>query len=91
MPVFEGLTDPTAWLRLARSLAKNACHEDALRAHVFYHRHAPEVEDAQFGVRLSLAWSEWARLAPDYPPALDALRTTRREAAALTLDCRSLA
>ena len=84
-PVFGGLTDPTDWLRLAGRRAADGRYEDALRAHVFYHRHALEVEDAQFGVRLSFALSDWARLALDYPPALDALRTTRREAAAAAI------
>ena len=84
-PAFEGLKDPTDWLRMARRWAAQGRHEDALRAHVFYHRHALEVEGSQFGVRLSFALSDWARLALDFPPALDVLRMTRRDAAAAAI------
>lgn len=80
-PVFEGRTDPTDWLRLAGSRAAAGRFDEALEAHRFSHRHALEAADSHFGVRLSFALSDWARLAAVFPPALEALRATRRDAA----------
>jgi hypothetical protein len=87
---FEGLTEPTQWLRLAEDWAGEGRYEDALRAHEFYHRHALEVESSQYGVRLSFALAAWTRLGALHEPALEALRATRRAAATAAIEARDV-
>ena len=87
---FEGLTEPTQWLRLAENWAGEGRYEDALRAHEFYHRHALEAESSPYGVRLSFALAAWARLGALHEPALKALRATRRAAATAALEARDV-
>jgi hypothetical protein len=57
-------------------------YEDALSKHEWFHRNALKHEPALYGVRLSFALSDWAKLAAAYPPALEKLKSIRDEAAA---------
>ena len=85
-PVFEGETDPRAWLELARTARAEGRFPDALRAHEYYHDNAMRMPGSgRGGVRLSFALSEWVTLARSYAPAKKALLRRRSEAAARAL------
>jgi len=66
-------------LEAAQNLACNGKYEEALQKHVWYHKHALDVDRAQYGVRLSFALTYWTDLGKKYPPALKALRDIRDE------------
>jgi hypothetical protein len=69
-------------LEAAQSLACEGRYEEALQKHIWYHKHALELDRAQYGVRLSFALMYWTELGKKYPPALIALRNIRDEDAA---------
>jgi hypothetical protein len=64
-------------LEAAQKLASDGKYEEALQKHIWYHKHALELDQAQYGVRLSFALSYWIDLGKKYPPALKALREIR--------------
>jgi hypothetical protein len=64
-------------LEAAQKLACDGKYEEALQKHIWYHKHALELDQAQYGVRLSFALSYWIDLGKKYPPALKALREIR--------------
>jgi tetratricopeptide (TPR) repeat protein len=69
-------------LEAAQKLAAQGKYDEALQKHIWYHKHALDVDRAQYGVRLSFALMYWAELGKKYPPALKALREIRDEDAA---------
>jgi hypothetical protein len=69
-------------LEAAQKLTAEGKYDEALQKHVWYHKHALDVDRAQYGVRLSFALMYWAELGKKYPPALKALREIRDEDAA---------
>jgi len=56
-------------------------YEDALQKHLWFHREALKHEPSMSGVRGSYAISDWATLAEQYPPAMQALLKERADAA----------
>ena len=64
-------------LEAAQKLACDGKYEEALQKHIWYHKHALELDRAQYGVRLSFALSYWIDLGKKYPRALKALREIR--------------
>ncbi len=62
--------------------AKAGRHAEALAKHLWYQEHAEEHDPGLVGVRRTSGMSEWAKLARDYPPAMQALRAARDRAAA---------
>lgn len=64
-------------LDAARHLAAEGKFQDALEKHIWYHDHALEVDQGQYGVRLSFALADWIELGGKYPPALNALLEIR--------------
>ncbi len=73
--------DPDEILKEARADTDAGRYEDALAKHVWFHLNALKYHRSLYGVRLSIALSDWAKLAAAYPPALDKLRSIRDEAA----------
>jgi len=63
----------------AERLAEEGKYQEALEKHIWYHNHALEINEAQYGFRLSFALADWAELGKKYPPALKALRGIRDE------------
>ncbi len=57
----------------ARTLATQGRYEEALQRRLWYHNHALEIDQAQTGVRLSFALSDWVELGRHYPKAKQAL------------------
>jgi hypothetical protein len=57
-------------------------YADALARHLWFHHNALKYDRSFSGVRLSFALGYWSDLAKQYPPALDALKTTRNAGAA---------
>lgn len=66
-------------LETAQKLACDGKYEEALQKHIWYHQHALEIDQAQYGVRLSFALMYWVDLGKKYPPALQALREIRNQ------------
>src|SRR4051812_22582627 len=58
----------------AEKFAREGKYQQALERHIWYHENALKYDQAQFGVRLSFALSDWAELGKVYPPAKVALR-----------------
>lgn len=52
-------------------------YEEALEKHIWYYENALKHRPPLSGVRLSIALSEWRRLADAYPPALEKLKEIR--------------
>jgi hypothetical protein len=73
--------DPSAILKEAKSDADAGRYSDALAKHLWFHRNALTYERALYGVRLSFALGYWLELSEHYPPALEALKDSREEAA----------
>jgi hypothetical protein len=73
--------DPIAILREAQADADSGRYADALDKHRWIHGKSLQLNAGMGGVRLSFALSQWRRLGEKYPPALDALRAVRDEAA----------
>jgi hypothetical protein len=73
----SGVPDPQVVLDQARDFARQGRYEEALRAHAWFHDHALEHDEAQYGVRLSFALADWVELGKKHPPALEALRRVR--------------
>lgn len=69
--------NPTSILSEARDDTAAGRYEVALVKHLWYHENALKFDDGQAGVRLSFALSDWLELAKLYPPAMEALRSTR--------------
>ncbi len=69
--------DPQAILEEAQADTRAGRYREALAKHVWYHRHALDIQPAQSGVRLSFALNYWKELADKYPPALVSLRKFR--------------
>jgi hypothetical protein len=66
--------DLHAILSAAKDFTAENRYEESLQHHLWYHNHALEYEpEAQRGVRLSFALSDWAKLGRKYPKALEAL------------------
>ena len=68
-------------LQDAEAFAEAGDFAKALERHQWYHDNALRVDPAQYGVRLSFALGSWKELADKYPPALAALKATRKKAA----------
>jgi hypothetical protein len=68
---------PSAILQEASADARAGKFELALAKHVWYHKHALELDQGQTGVRLSFALSYWMDLAAKHPPALVKLKEIR--------------
>jgi hypothetical protein len=66
-------------LEAAQKLACDGKYEEALQKHIWYHKHALEIDYGQYGVRLSFALSYWVDLGKKYPPALKSLKEIRDE------------
>jgi tetratricopeptide (TPR) repeat protein len=64
-------------LEEACRLREKGDYEAALQKHIWYHEHALGIDEAQAGVRLSFALSDWMELASKYPKALEALKSIR--------------
>lgn len=73
--------DPRAILNEARKDRMEQRYEDALAKHVWFHREAAGINTQMIPVRLSFALGDWGLLAAKYPPALEALKKVRDEAA----------
>jgi hypothetical protein len=73
--------NPRTILESARADLRAGRYEDALAKHLWFHQHALEHDRSYYGVRLSGALTSWHQLAKVYPPALQALKETRDEAA----------
>lgn len=58
----------------------NGAYKVALEKHIWYHRESRSVPGLG-GVRVSFVMSDWVKLAELYPPAYDAMRDLRDEAA----------
>jgi hypothetical protein len=71
--------DPHVILREAKADTQAGRFEEALAKHVWFHRHALDIEEALYGVRLSFALSYWMDLAEVYPPAKAKLIEIRDE------------
>jgi len=69
----------------ANEAAKRGDYQHALSEFLWFHNHVLEEDEAFRGVRLSFVLESWAKLAADYPPAMDALRDVRSRAAARLL------
>jgi hypothetical protein len=78
--------NPSAILNEAGDDARARRFEDALAKHVWFHEHALEHDDGQFGVRLSFALSDWHELGQVYPPAMERLKKTRDDATKRALE-----
>ncbi len=79
-PKLEPGTKPDlqAILSAAKEHNANNRYEESLQHHLWYHNHALEYEpEAQRGVRLSFALSDWAALGRKYPKARQALLEIR--------------
>lgn len=74
--------DPSAILSEAKQDAMAGRYGDALAKHLWFHNNALNLRRSLYGVRLSFALGYWLDLAKHYPPALEALKSTRDEAAA---------
>jgi len=74
--------DPSTILNEAKTDAMAGRYGDALAKHLWFHHNALKVRRSLYGVRLSFALGYWMDLAKHYPPALEALKTTRDEAVA---------
>ncbi len=70
--------DPGEVLTRGRTAALDGRHQEALRDLVWFHEHALEHDRAYYGVRLSFALGYWRDLADEYPPAMEALLSTKR-------------
>ena len=81
-----GNPDPQKILQEAQADAAARRYEDALAKHVWYHQNALKIQPAQYGVRLSFALSDWAKLGAAYPPALKKLESIRDEDTATIRD-----
>lgn len=53
--------------------------EDALAKYVWFHENALSINPAMAGVRLSFALNGWRDLGTEYPPALDKMKSIRRD------------
>jgi hypothetical protein len=73
----EKVTEAEIALDDACRLANEGRFEEALEKHVWFHNHALESDEAQYGVRLSFALGYWAQLGERYPPARQALAEIR--------------
>ncbi|AMV20386.1 hypothetical protein [Planctomyces sp. SH-PL14] len=71
--------NPSAILQEAVADRTARRYEDALAKHVWFHEHALEYEQAQYGVRLSFALAYWAELGKVYSPAQKKLEEIRDE------------
>lgn len=69
--------NPQTILREAVADARARNYESALAKQVWFHEHALEFDQGQYGVRLSFALSYWMDLAKAYPPALEKLKAIR--------------
>lgn len=77
--------NPQAILNEAEQDSRAGRYEVALAKFVWFHENALTIEPSLSGVRLSFALSDWYDLAQKYPPALDAMRQARGQAAANVL------
>jgi len=66
----------------AERFTREGKYQQALERHIWYHRNALKYAPSEYGVRLSFALSDWAKLGKVYPKALGALRSARDEALA---------
>ncbi|MCR9247720.1 MAG: hypothetical protein NXI31_22055 [bacterium] len=69
--------DPMARLDAGRAAAKAGRYAEALAEYQWFHDESLAIDPAVYGVRLSYALSDWAKLGESYPEALDALRSVR--------------
>jgi hypothetical protein len=75
----------------AKTLMEQSRYEDALQRHLWYFNHALEYDQAQTGVRLSFALSQWVELGRRYPKAKEALTEIRDRDARLLAEGKGYA
>jgi hypothetical protein len=73
-------------LQAASVAARTGRYEEALTYHIWFHKHALEVDPAFHGVRLSFALSAWFELGMNYPKAIEELRAIRNNSNQLLFD-----
>ena len=78
--------DPSQVLKDARVLMDEGKYEEALQKHIWYHNHALDKGNAQYGVRLSFALSDWVALGKKYPKAREALLDIRDDKTSILMD-----
>jgi hypothetical protein len=69
--------DPSKILEEARADGDAGRFSDALAKRVWFHENALKYNQGLYGVRLSFALSDWAKLGEVYPPALEKLKNVR--------------
>src|SRR4051812_26335409 len=69
--------EPKTILKEAKADTKEMRYEDALAKHIWFYQSAIAFDKALYGVRLSFALNDWWNLALQYPPAMEAMRSTR--------------
>jgi len=74
-------TDPMAVLMAARTDAREGRHAEALDKFVWFFDHALEYDPSLVDFKLSVAVTDWGKLAAEHPPAMEQL-VARRDAAA---------
>jgi hypothetical protein len=77
--------EPDDRLERGRDAAERGDYAFALEEYLWFHHHALESRRGLAGVRLSYALKDWKELAAVYPPAMEALVSTRDSKAALLL------
>lgn len=71
--------NPRLILSSAREDVRVGKYDEALAKHVWFHKHALEIDRSYFGVRLSGALGSWHELCKLYPPALKKIVEVRNE------------
>src|SRR5262249_36767623 len=77
-------------LSSAREDRLAARYEDALQKHLWFHHEVLKYDPAMSGVRASFAVADWAILAEQYPPAMQALLKERSDAATEAAEGRNV-
>lgn len=65
--------DMQKYLTDTQKMVSQGKYEEALKRHIWFHKHALEHRPSMYGVRLSFALSYWKSLGEVYPPAKKAL------------------
>lgn len=67
--------DPMVRLDAGRAAAKAGRYAEALAEYQWFHEESLAIEPAVYGVRLSYALSDWAKLGESYPEYVELHRT----------------